>query len=77
MNHYSYFRLLDKTNFGTILRGDPKSIPERFIGTKGWIPTTLFLDYTIEISPTYDMYEEISEELALKYVEEQTKSNPK
>lgn len=72
MKKYTYVRLLDKENFGTIVRynKDHSEPPEVQMEKAKWVASSIMLGYTTDISPTYDMYGEITEDLALKYLEE-------
>ncbi len=55
-----YYRLLDEKNNGKIIKVENKR-QYRYDTLKGWIQTTVMLNYWSDGSDTYDMYEEISE----------------
>lgn len=65
-NNTEYVLLIDKENFGTIVRCNGRKQFE-FDKEKGsWVRSGILLDYFTDSSPLYEMYKEISEEEAMK-----------
>jgi len=62
-----YFKLTDKANKGMILRAEGNYV-ESYRKERGWVRDGIMIRYTFPESETYDMYEEISEEEALKAI---------
>lgn len=67
-NNTEYVLLIDKKNFGTIVRCNGRYQFE-FDKEKGsWIRSGILLDYFTDSSPLYEMYIEISEEEAMRMI---------
>lgn len=64
----TYYRLLDAERKGMIVRADSDAKQYRFTPGRGWVPSAVMLHYFSPESPTYNMYEEISESEALKLI---------
>ncbi len=66
---YTYYVLTSNTNNGTIVRANGRE-QFRYYKGKGWIDSSIMMEYFCEFSPLYDMYDEITEVEALKRIEE-------
>lgn len=58
-----YVMLTNKDDYGTILKLD-NQIQYVYSDEKGWVQTTIMLDYFLPYGKHYDMYVEITEEKA-------------
>ncbi|HMM32985.1 MAG TPA: hypothetical protein PKB13_14540 [Clostridia bacterium] len=65
----TYYRLNDASRKGMIVRADSAEEQYRFVPDKGWVRSGVMLHYFSPESPTYDMYEEISEKEALALIQ--------
>lgn len=63
----TFYRLTDPANENTIVRANGRS-QQQFIPDRGWVESGIMLRYFCDESDTYGMYEEISEQEALKLV---------
>lgn len=63
-----YYKLLDWKNSGTIVRAQGRS-QQRYVKDKGWVESGILMEYFCDESPLYDSYEIITEEEALKLIE--------
>lgn len=62
-----YYRLLDPKNKDTVVRAEGRS-QQQFIKGRGWVESGIMITYFSDESDTYDMYEEISYEEAMKLI---------
>ena len=69
-----YFRLLDKEHEGIIVKAEGR-LQYEFDPSAGWVRSGILSDYFCDWDPLYDMYEEISEEEALRITEQQFHKN--
>ncbi len=63
-----YFKLIDTTNYGDILRIIGRHGFEYIYGVDDWVRTSKLLQYLWEQSEKYGFYEEISEEKAFREI---------
>lgn len=66
----TYFKLLDPKHENTIVRAEGRSQQQHIKG-RGWVESGIMLHYFSDESDTYDEYEEISEDEALKIISQQ------
>lgn len=64
---YEYVKLADKKNQGTIVRCNGR-LQYKYDKDRGWVRSGIFMRYVFEESPEYNMYEEITEEEAMKLI---------
>ncbi|MEL7571313.1 MAG: hypothetical protein AAGU14_12230 [Eubacteriaceae bacterium] len=62
-----YFKLTDEKNKGMILRAEGTTV-ESYRKERGWVRDGILIRYTFPESDTFGMFEEISEEEALKVI---------
>lgn len=63
-----YYRLTDLNNRGTIVRSDGRK-NFKYDKLRGWVRSGIMTQYFFPDSPVYDSYEEITEEVAMKLIE--------
>jgi hypothetical protein len=63
----NYFKLLDKENYGIIVRAKGRDQHEYSPG-RGWVKSGALIQYFNDESEFYDLYEEISEGEALDLI---------
>jgi len=69
MNANVYYRLLNRANHGQIVKGEGRNNFEFDADKQEWVRSGIMLDYFWPESDTFEMYEEISEEEAMKSIE--------
>lgn len=62
-----YFKLLDPVHKNTIVRAEGRNQQEYVIG-QGWVESGILMVYFCDESPLYDMYEEVTEEKAMRII---------
>ena len=68
----TYYKLKDTIRKGMIVRADSSEAQYRFVPEKGWVRSGVMLHYFSPESPTYDLFEEISEQEALAQISKKT-----
>ena len=69
MRNWEYVKLLDRRHKNQVVRADGVFQQEYEDGK--WIRSAILLDYYTDISPLYDMYEEITEKEAIELLGEE------
>ena len=69
MRNWEYVKLLDRSHKNQVVRADGVFQQEYEDGK--WIRSAILLDYYTDISPLYDMYEEITEKEAIELLGEE------
>lgn len=64
-----YTKLLDKTHKNEVVMSEGEKSYE-YVHGRGWVRSSILLDYFCDESDTYDMYEEITEVEAMKLMAE-------
>ncbi|PNH22016.1 hypothetical protein CAL30_03420 [Megasphaera hutchinsoni] len=71
MKSYSYYVLKDKPHKGTIIKWNSEFEGYKYKPkTHEWVESGIMLEYFWEDDPKYEMYEEITEEEAMKRIAE-------
>lgn len=68
MSKYRYYLLKANSNKGDIVKANGRN--QYIYENKDWVPTGIMLEYFWEDDPKYEMYEEITEEEAMKRIAE-------
>lgn len=62
-----YFKLLDPAHENTIVRAEGRNQQE-YVINQGWVESGILMEYFCDESPLYNMYEEVTEEKAMRII---------
>lgn len=62
-----YYKLTDHENNGSVVRAQGRS-QQRYFKNRGWVESGVMMKYFNDESPYYNSYEEVSEEEAMKII---------
>ncbi|MDR3149814.1 MAG: hypothetical protein LBT88_07390 [Oscillospiraceae bacterium] len=65
--NYEYVKLIDREHYGTVVRADGAKQYE-WDDKKGWVRSGILILYFCDESEYYDLYEEITEDEAMKLI---------
>jgi hypothetical protein len=63
----NYFKLIDREHYGTVVRAKGRSQQQHIHG-HGWVESGIMILYFCDESEYYDLYEEITEDEAMKLI---------
>lgn len=63
----TYYKLLDNAHLNTVVKADGR-VQHEYVTGQGWVRSGIMIEYFCDESDTYNMYEEISEQEAIKLI---------